>query len=59
MCIEQIENLQEEFDLPIEVCPNCLGDGEISVFCGHDVIEDCHECDGKGYKKNRREKLTQ
>jgi DnaJ-class molecular chaperone len=51
VCIEQIERLKEEFNLPIEICPDCLGDGEITTFCGHDVTEDCRACEGKGYQK--------
>lgn len=49
MCLEQLENLIEEFNLPIEVCQQCLGDGEITSFCGHDVEETCQVCNGKGY----------
>ena len=49
MSKQQIENLKKEFNLPIEVCVFCLGDGEIIAFYGHYVIETCGQCNGKGY----------
>ena len=49
MGLEQIELLKEEFNLPIKVCADCLGEGEITTFCGHDVTEYCETCEGKGY----------
>jgi len=49
MSIELIERLKKEFNLPIDVCDNCDGDGEIITFCGHDVSETCSQCIGKGY----------
>jgi DnaJ-class molecular chaperone len=49
MCEETINELKKEFKLPIEVCGQCLGDGEITTFCGHDVTEWCQKCEGKGY----------
>lgn len=49
MCLEVINNLKKEFDLPIEVCNGCLGDGEITIFCGHYAIVECENCEGKGY----------
>ena len=54
MGIEQIKELKKEFNLPIEVCPNCEGDGEITTFCGHDVTEWCGICEGKGYIKEKQ-----
>ncbi len=45
-----IERLRKEFKLPIKVCSDCDGDGEYTVFSGHDVIETCHKCKGRGYK---------
>ena len=54
MGIEQIKELKKEFNLPIEVCPDCTGDGEITTFCGHDVTEWCRTCDGKGYIKEEK-----
>lgn len=51
MCSEQIEELKKEFNLPIKVCPDCGGEGEITTFCGHDVTEYCRKCKGKGYLK--------
>lgn len=49
MCFEHIKNLKKDFNLPIEVCKQCDGDGEISTFCGHEVMENCSNCKGKGY----------
>jgi RecJ-like exonuclease len=49
MSIEAINNLKEEFNLPIEVCNGCLGDGEITLFCGHYTVVECENCKGKGY----------
>jgi len=46
-----IETLKKDFNLPIEVCPHCDGEGEITTFCGHDVQEICSNCKGKGYIK--------
>ena len=51
MCREVIESLKKEYKLPIKVCSDCEGDGEITTFCGHDVTEYCQTCEGKGYKK--------
>jgi DnaJ-class molecular chaperone len=51
MCEEIIEGLKKEFNLPIKVCPDCLGDGKITTFCGHDITEYCQKCSGKGYIK--------
>jgi len=51
MCISVIEELKDEFNLPIEVCEDCLGDGTITTFVGHDFTEDCRTCEGKGYIK--------
>jgi DnaJ-class molecular chaperone len=49
MCVQHIENLKKDFNLPINVCPYCGGNGEIVTLCGHDVTEFCHLCGGKGY----------
>jgi len=46
--------LKEEFNLPIEICEDCGGEGEITTFCGHDVQEYCRKCDGKGYITNKK-----
>ena len=54
MCGEQIDLLKKEFNLPIKVCPDCMGDGEITTFCGHDVTEWCQQCEGKGYIKKEK-----
>ena len=56
MCVKVIELLRKEFNLPIKVCDNCLGDGEITTFCGHDVTEYCRVCDGNGYLKTKKGK---
>jgi DnaJ-class molecular chaperone len=50
MCsVEIIQNLREEFNLPIEVCDRCSGDGEYRIFCGHYATVNCEKCKGKGY----------
>jgi len=57
MCIEQLHTIISEFNLPVKVCNKCYGDGEIVTFCGHDVVETCQICMGKGYiPKNLEQK---
>lgn len=61
MCTEVIQSLKEEFNLPIKVCGEFLGNGEITTFCGHDVQEECPSCYGKGYntvKKKKKKKIV-
>ena len=48
-----IDLLKKEFKLPIRVCDDCGGIGEITTFCGHDVDECCPKCEGKGYITKR------
>jgi len=50
MCVDVITSLKKKFHLPIEICGDCGGEGEITTFCGHDVQEYCRACDGNGYK---------
>jgi len=50
MCESVITHLKKKFHLPIEVCEDCGGEGEIVTFCGHDVTEYCRACNGNGYK---------
>jgi DnaJ-class molecular chaperone len=59
MCIEVIIRLKKEFNLPIQVCDECLGDGNIATFCGHYVEETCEQCKGKGYLNGKINKSTQ
>jgi len=54
MSVEVIKNLKKEFNLPIKVCDDCLGDGTITTFCGHDFVEYCRTCEGKGYIKIKK-----
>ena len=54
MCIQQIESLKEKFNLPIEICDICDGNGTITTFCGHDVEETCQNCEGEGYLITRK-----
>lgn len=49
MCRSVISSLKRKFKLPIKVCEDCGGEGEITTFCGHDVQEYCRACDGNGY----------
>ena len=38
-------------------CPNCEGSGEITSFCGHEVVEGCCMCAGHGVVRSlQREK---
>ena len=30
------------------ICPNCMGSGEFTAFCGHDIEVACNWCDGDG-----------
>lgn len=46
-----LEELIDEFKLPVRICEDCGGEGEVTTFCGHDVQEYCRPCEGKGYKK--------
>ena len=48
-----IRLLKKEFNLPIRVCGNCGGGGEITTFSGHSVEETCRKCKGKGYTPTR------
>jgi len=34
------------------VCPSCDGEGEVGSFCGHETIESCFWCAGKGMVKS-------
>lgn len=36
------------------ICPRCGGTGEITTFCGHDIQEECHWCDGNGVVKSTK-----
>lgn len=51
-----IDELKKEFKLPIKVCEDCRGEGEITTFCGHDVQEYCRACNGKGYLTTKKKK---
>jgi len=48
----------KEYKLPIEVCKTCLGEGNITTFCGHDVEETCPNCKGKGYHDKREKQYS-
>ena len=55
-----INSLKRKFKLPIKVCEDCRGEGEITTFCGHDVQEYCRACNANGYKvikKKKKKKL--
>ena len=54
MSREIINTLKKDFKLPIKVCEDCNGHGEITVFCGHDMEEYCQKCEGKGYIKTKK-----
>ena len=49
MSASVINSLKRKFNLPIKVCKDCGGEGEITTFCGHDVQEYCRPCSGYGY----------
>jgi len=52
-----LERVIKEYKLPIKVCEACIGEGNITTFCGHYVEEVCPKCKGKGYaKKSRQQK---
>lgn len=57
-----VQNLIDEFNLPVRECPMCRGDGYISGFRFASFDEDCPKCWGKGYipkrktNKNRKKK---
>ena len=51
-----INSLKRKFKLPIKVCEDCGGEGEITTFCGHDVQEYCRTCKGSGYITIKKKK---
>lgn len=34
------------------LCPECLGEGEVNYFCGHETTTTCHSCAGHGVVKS-------
>ena len=53
-----LDNVIDDFELPIKTCPRCGGYGNITCFCGHDVEEVCPKCEGKGYVRKKVKKYS-